>query len=192
MQSNKKLKWIFVISWLQFEGKILFRATVVQDFSTFWKDVESEIVHISNPTFVDDSHRSNFESHSSNIDSHPSNIDSHSSNIDSHSSNIDSHSFNIDSHSFNIDSHSSNIDSHSPKIDFNSFEEQPRQQRHSQDFVATSKINVESSTTNVDKNSTIEIRKQHNDYKDFNSCLPSCQLSLVLFIWCFLHTFTLM
>lgn len=164
MQSNKKLKWIFVISWLQFEGKILFRATVVQDFSTFWKDVESEIVHISNPTFVDDSYRSNFESHSSNIDSHPSNIDSHSPNIDSHSSNIG----------------------------FNSFEEQPRQQRHSQDFVATSKINVESSTMNVDKNSTIEIRKQHNDYKDFNSCLPSCQLSLVLFIWCFLHTFTLM
>jgi hypothetical protein len=153
-----------VISWLQFEGKILFRATVVQDFSTFWKDVESEIVHISNPTFVDDSH--------------PSNIDSHQSNIDSHSS--------------NIDSHSSNIDSHSPKIDFNSFEEQPRQQRHSQDFVATSKINVESSTMNVDKNSTIEIRKQHNDYKDFNSCLPSCHLSLVLFIWCFLHIFTLM
>jgi hypothetical protein len=164
MQSNKKLKWSFVISWLQFEGKILFRATVVQDFSTFWKDVESEIVHISNPTFVDDSYRSNFESHSSNIDSHPSNIDSHSPNIDSHSSNIG----------------------------FNSFLEQPRQQRHSQDFVATSKINVESSTTNVDKNSTIEIRKQHNDYKDFNSCLPSCQLSLVLFIWCFLHTFTLM
>jgi len=169
MQSNKKLKWSFVISWLQFEGKILFRATVVQDFSTFWKDVESEIVHISNPTFVDDSHQSNIDSNLSNIDS----------------SDIDSHSSNIGSHSANIDSHSSNID-------FNSFEEQPRQQRHSQDFVATSKINVESSTMNVDKNSTIEIRKQHNDYKDFNSCLPSCHLSLFLFIWCFLHIFTLM
>ena len=55
------------------------------------------------------------------------------------------------------------------------FDEQPRQQRHSQEFIATSKIVVETSTNNVDNKSTPELRKKQNDYSTgFNSCRPSC------------------
>jgi hypothetical protein len=52
--------------------------------------------------------------------------------------------------------------------------EQPRQQRHSQDFVATSNINVETSTDvdktfNDDPSQTLVVRKKQNEYQNFNS-----------------------
>ena len=84
---------------VQFEGQIIFRATVVQDYSTFWKDVESALVNVSNP-YAD-----------------------------------------------------------------KNFDELPRQQRHSQDFVPTSKIEVENST------GVLTLRKKaENDYNDSSSC----------------------
>jgi len=58
--------------------------------------------------------------------------------------------------------------------EFTNFDEQPRQQRHSQEFITTSKIVVETSTNNVDNKSVPELRKKQNDYNGFNSSTPSC------------------
>ena len=107
---------------IQFDGTILFRATVVQDFTTFWKDVVSSVVTVTTTRPQND----------------------------------------VDDNHLNVD-------------------ELPRQQRHSQDFVATSKINVVETSTNVEKSSasidaSTEVRKQHNDYKGFNFA-PSIHLT---------------
>ena len=112
------------VSPVQFEGQILFRATVVQDYSTFWKDVESLPVNVSNP--------------------------------------------------YNV-----SVDQQ--------MDELPRQQRHSQDFVATSKIGIAATSKTGVENSTVVAltwKKKHNDYNDASSgCKALSQSLLVYFVF---------